>query len=949
MAFNKKLLTIVFGAIFLLSSVTIAIHSSRESSPTADVTFKSEAVKSTSSSVLNLVIIWHQHQPSYQDPSTKVYEQPWVFMHGINSYPYMADVLKDFPDINVTINLTPSLIKQLDDYVTGRAYDRRLELYKMDESAMSYENKSIVMQYFFDINSQFKQPGTWYAHLQEKANSYTTLKEKVDAFTDQDFRDLKVLFLASWINPRYTSLSQSPVVNITLEHNKEGIGGYSKTDKLNIYNYAESIIKHVFKFHDQAENAGQLEIMTTPFYHPILPLLIDLNSARLADAGNAQLPLPEQNTLWTEDALAQIQKGRNLTIAHFGDEPLVARGMWPSEEAVSPQIIPLVNQSDINWFVTDATVLQKGLGVSKLTPEQWYQPYQVSQDGNTSAVFYRDQDLSNEISFNLAGLDPNDAAQSLVDKLHTIQQDWTGSKDPVVTIALDGENAWENYQYDVNGDGYIDYTGNLFREDFYRKLEQAQDAGWLQTTTPSQYLKDHPVSSLSSVPLKVGSWAGDLTTWIGEPDENQAWDWLITTRKDLVAYGNAHPTENLSDAWEALYAAEGSDWFWWYGTDQNSGHDELFDWGFKTILRSVYHDIHWTDQQILDAYPILFLQQKAGINAKIETKTLPTIDGVLTSPKEWLPSAAYYNDSLTKETDGVINGLYLVVDEGLQDLHFRVDLNTSKQLSDYSLEFYFSKPNPKNIALFPLYSDKTNTANIIGFPLSNALAVNLSDPTVMSVYRVDSNSDWVLNSTTVTTIKFVDFLEFSVPLSVIEYVKGDLSLISVIATKNNVLENVDIAPEDGPWSFMIPFGGVDMTEVFTMNDPAYDEHGVYPTNPEMHPDYNTSKTGLMDILRFRVGYSNGMVHFEFKFRELFNPWNGPAGYSHPLMQVYIDKVAGSGSTECDQNGHFTISADHAWDVMVRSDGWLRYVLWPNGTQSSGVTSSSDSVDKIIYF
>jgi hypothetical protein len=156
-------------------------------------------------------------------------------------------------------------------------------------------------------------------------------------------------------------------------------------------------------------------------------------------------------------------------------------------------------------------------------------------------------------------------------------------------------------------------------------------------------------------------------------------------------------------------------------------------------------------------------------------------------------------------------------------------------------------------------------------------------------------------------------------------------------------------PQDGPWRLTIPFGGVTMTEVFAIDDPEGDERGIYPTNPQMHPDGNLTRQGFMDILRFRVGYDAEWTIFEFKFKELENVWNSPVGYSHPLMQVYIDKdrTPGSGSTLCDQNGHFSINSENAWELLVRSDGFDRYILWENGTQTSGMQSFSDAVDKII--
>ncbi|MHA2294689.1 MAG: glucodextranase DOMON-like domain-containing protein [Candidatus Hodarchaeales archaeon] len=942
MRFQKITLSILI--LVTLTTISPILSNATDDSLRTEIISRSQA-----DPVLNLIIIWHQHQPSYQDPETKIYEQPWVFMHGTNSYPYMADVLNDYPDINVTINLTPSLLKQLDDYISRSAWDRRLELIKMDESSMSYENKSVVLQYFFDINSQFRQNGSRYNELSERRNQYSTLGAAVNGFTDQEYLDLKILFLSHWINPRYTTLEKYPVVNITLENDVAG-NHYSSTDKNNILNYAYTLVDSALTFHDSLQDQGRLEIMTTPFYHPILPLLINLSSARETDPGNANLPLPTNNTGWSDDALAQIQKGRNFTNDHFGEYP---NGMWPSEQAVSPDIIPLVNQSGMNWIVTDYNILEKGLGVSTLTPEQWYKPYRVTKDGKSIVVFYRNQELSDEVGFNYGGLPPDTASTNLVNYLKNIRDSWTGTDDPVFTVALDGENAWEHYQYDLDGDGKTEYTANMFREMMYAKIEQAQDDGWLKTITPSQYLSEHPVETLDEVPLKTGSWAGDLTVWIGEDDENLAWDRLITAREYLVSYQAAHPIENLSDAWESLYAAEGSDWFWWYGTDRDSSHDELFDWAFKLNLRSVYKGIGWTDEQIINEFPELFLQLKPVTQGPFKGKEKPTIDGQLTTATEW-SNGAHYNDTGHDDIVDFIGNIYASVDDDLDDIYLRIDTTSSfpvASLSGYSLGIYFFDPSADYATIFPRFADTTNQSHVLGFELATELRIDFNDLSKVSIYKVNSSRKWNLTAESLTDIAVSDFVELTVPLTAINAKKGDNVLISFVATDEGKSENIDVTPQDGPWLLGIPFGGVTMTEIFSMNDPAEDEHGIYPTNPQMHPDGDVTKQGLMDILRFRIGYDSDNVIFEFKFAAMTNVWNSPAGYSHPLMQVYIDKdnVKGSGSTECDQNGHFSIEEEHAWEVMVRADGWLQYIYWPNGTETSGVTTLADAIDKIIVY
>jgi len=244
--------------------------------------------------------------------------------------------------------------------------------------------------------------------------------------------------------------------------------------------------------------------------------------------------------------------------------------------------------------------------------------------------------------------------------------------------------------------------------------------------------------------------------------------------------------------------------------------------------------------------------------------------------------------------------------------------------------------------------------------MGTEIRIDLDNPTLAPVYIVNSTNEWVVSPYTVSSVVMGDFLEIKIPLSILNTTRGSSILMSAIAMDDLSQSNIDLSPPGGPWRISIPFGGVSMTEIYAVNDPSEDEHGIYPTNPEMHPYGDPSIDGLMDILRFRIGYNlageNGAtsdtIYFEFKFKELYNPWNGPAGYSHPLMQVYIDqdRISGSGITECDQNAQFLVSEANAWEYMVRSDGWDKWILLPNGTQlTGGMDSNADSVDRVLFY
>ena len=861
----------------------------------------------------------------------------------------MPAVLKQYPDINVTINLTPSLLRQWKDYVSGAAFDRRVEVAKMDEASMSYENKSLVISYFFDINPQFVTGR--YKYLQDKAAQYSTLEEKIAAFSNGDILDLKVMFFLRWINPYFiyntTDTTISPVLK-TLLQNLDGLIDsadpsqpiFTSSDRDNVLTAVFTIAQQVVPLHKELRDAGRLEITTTPFYHPILPLLVNLSSARETDPGNADLPLPKKQTGWTEDAQAQINKGVQFYTELFGSAP---NGMWPSEEAVSDDIIPLVDNAGLNWMVTDEGVLRRGLGVTETTYSQLYQMYRVEKNGSSIAVLFRDPELSNLIGFTYSGMNPEDAATDFVNRLKARYNSLASAeqKDYIITVALDGENAWEHYSYDIDGDGKNEYTGNLFRELLYRKLTEAQNAGWLKTITPSQYIATHAINSLPLVDLATGSWAWDLNTWIGEPDENVAWDRLITARETLVAAENAGPIKNSTAAWEAIYAAEGSDWFWWYGTDQNSGRDELFDWGFKTLLRNVYENIGWTRDQILAEHPELFLKQKPLYSASFADRMTATIDGSA-GTNEW-DNAISYND--TETTDLGMKFAYIGIDQDTTKLLFRIDFDeaaSAKTGSDDFVAVYFNNPRADTGEIFPLGVTKGDLSQTLGFELGYA-AVYYFNTSSLVFYSFDPSAGVWDTGTAMNESKAVgNVLEFELSLSRLNYVSGDFFLTAI--TYVPASGGIDVAPQDGPFSIQVPLSGVDFNVIFEMDDPEGDEYGIYPTDESFSPG-----SGLFDILHFAIGTKDDQLVVSIKFKELTNPWNSPRGFSHPLIHVYFDKdrVDGSGSTKSMENANVDIDSRFAWEAMIKIDGWEAFGAYANETEFQGVDGIGDALEKTI--
>ena len=279
-------------------------------------------------------------------------------------------------------------------------------------------------------------------------------------------------------------------------------------------------------------------------------------------------------------------------------------GMWPGEGSVCEEMIPLLSQNHFLWFATGDGVLAnstpKGQPVNRM--------YRVDSDtvmgqseGAVAAVF-REAYLSDLIGFRYKTWN----AKTAVDDFLSRVMDYAphaGEQNRLLTVILDGENAWEWYTQEYDGHGFI--------VELYRRLTRLQKEGTVITVTPSEYILGNamrnipanPVDQMVELePLWPGSWInGNYDTWIGEDEENRAWEDLRRTRNDLESTGCRAPDYTVRDkhvsrargnelkAWESMYAAEGSDWFWWFGVDQTAGEgDEQFERGFLTHLRNVY-------------------------------------------------------------------------------------------------------------------------------------------------------------------------------------------------------------------------------------------------------------------------------------------------------------------------------------------------------------------------
>ncbi len=634
---------------------------------------------------LSIAFVWHMHQPYYKDDLTGAYILPWVRMHGIKDYYDMPALLADFPAVHQTFNLVPSLLRQIRDYVENNATDKFLELTLKSAADLDHVEKLFLLKNSFMANwdTMIRPYPSYWILLDRRGTSVSPqdLENATRYFTTQDYRDLQVWFNLAWFDPLFKQ--GDPLVKGLIEKGSN----FTEEEKRLLVAKQREVLGLIIPEYRRLAAEGRIELTTTPFYHPILPLLVDTDLARVA---TPDIALPENRFRHPEDAKVQIERAVAYHERLFGSRP---RGMWPSEGSVAEEIIPLLSDAGIGWIGTDEGVLARSLGVPierdfggvMKNPELLYRPYLAGKGDRTVSMVFRDHTLSDLVGFVYSKWDHKNAVNDLVDRLHRIRKG-IGNRSHLVSIILDGENAWEYYRND----------GRDFFLYLYERLSSEQA---FRCVTVDEYLRQHPAQERIER-LHAGSWIyANFRIWIGHEEDNRAWDLLGRTRDDLVRYaGNGGDPGAVEKAWEEIYIAEGSDWCWWYGDDHFSENDAEFDLLFRTHLMNVYRIIGRDVPDELRV-PILREDREARPTVQLTSLISPTIDGEITNYFEWL-SAGFYDvargGGAMHRGESIISHIYYGFD--LRNLFVRLD--PARSLQDGKVEelaFYVNFLAPKGL------------------------------------------------------------------------------------------------------------------------------------------------------------------------------------------------------------------------------------------------------------
>jgi len=534
---------------------------------------------------VDLVFLWHMHQPDYRDYSSGDFVLPWTYLHAIKDYTDMAYHLERHPKVRAVVNFVPILLDQLEDYAdqfaTGKLRDPLLRLLVHEDSCeLTTSQRQLALDACFRSNhTKMISPYPAYKRLLEL---FTRLQADgeiaLSYLSGQYVADLLAWYHLAWCGE---SIRREHKLVARLMSKAEG---FNYEDRKQLLDLIGELIGGIIPRYRKLAESGQIELSATPHYHPLAPLLIDFASAK-ESMPDAPLPESPHYPKGRMRVKAHIQLARKSHRERFGAEP---QGMWPAEGSISTETLEVFASEGCNWVASGEGVLVNSLTHSKQAipaREQYlYRPYRLEDKAKGLTCFFRDDRLSDLIGFEYSRWHGKDAAANFIDQIEAIAAQAPEDETPLVSVILDGENAWE----------YYPYNGFYFLDELYAAFEIHTD---IHTTTYSEYLKAVESrtggAKIHSLPgIVAGSWVyGDFSTWIGSKDKNRAWDLLCVAKQSfdmVMSSGRLNPAETEA-AEKQLFSCESSDWFWWFG-DYNPSHSVAsFDRLFRHNLSELYH------------------------------------------------------------------------------------------------------------------------------------------------------------------------------------------------------------------------------------------------------------------------------------------------------------------------------------------------------------------------
>ena len=551
--------------------------------------------------VVDLIFLWHHHQPDYRSPRERRSVLPWVRLHATKDYLDMALRLARFPRVRATFNFVPSLLDQLDDVALGRG-DELFELLARPIASLDAAERAAIARRCALVPPWAREKWNDLGALIARASR----RGAASAAADRDLLALEIAFLIAWIDPVFHG---DPAVAGALGRR----GAPSESDRDALLALHRRLTAEVVPAYRALAERGQIELAASAYFHPILPLLIDPRSLMRA---RPDLHVPAAANPAPEDAARQVERALERHAQAFGERP---GGMWPPEGSVSPETAECLSRAGVTWIASDEGVLWHSLAAIDRRRELLYRPWRVPTPAGEIAMLFRDHELSDRIGFVYHHWRPETAADDFLARVRRIAREHGQERRLAITVILDGENCWEHYPED----------GGPFLDALYERLQAADD---IHTTTPGELLaRAAPRDEIAR--LHSGSWIdADFHIWMGHAEKNRAWDYLGRTRLALVEAG-ATPASH-PEAWNHLDAAAGSDWFWWFGDDHFTPDKAVFDRLFREHLQGAWSAIGREAPLWLESAVARALDDREHARRPIGILR-PVLDGERTNFYEW--------------------------------------------------------------------------------------------------------------------------------------------------------------------------------------------------------------------------------------------------------------------------------------------------------------------------
>lgn len=707
------------------------------------------------SSVKNLSIAfcWHMHQPVYQMNYESDYLLPWVRLHTVKHYFPMLMELNRFKDLKLNINIVPTLLDSIIDY-SSSATDICSRLTMLDTRTLRPDDKEFILNNFFDSDySSMILPYDEYNRLYQKR---FTENCGIDDFTPQEYSDLLALFNLVWIDD--SLYEKFPDVEKLLKKGK----GFSLKERKKIIDIYKKIMKMFVPACKRFLKQKRLEIMASPFYHPIMPIMTNIKEIG-KDMPSFDSSLCDLDM--SDSAREQMTDAKNHLEKVFG---IKIKGSWLPEMGLSKDVLKLLNDLKIDWTMSDESVLEKSAHISferdcsghLEDPYKLMKPYKY-QD---VSIIFRDSLIPDMINYEYANQTSDEASKDLYDRIKVIQDKLKNSPDEhhLLTIALDCENCW-NY-YSENGRNFLEKVYSLIEND--ESLETVLVSDYLENDKHKNELDD----------FYSGTWKNqDFQMWIGEPVKNLAWSYVKNVKKDMDKFITQNKKGiNPALAKKELYLCQGSDWFWWYGEPNNSGQDHLFDFLFREHLKSVYRFLNEDYPKYLDVPLISTIVTE---NIENDVPLTPLMNGLINDITWDMAHSVNVPEGPELQGQKIFERICYCADR--DKFYIRLYLSEQTQNTNpflHQMYIYFKNPQrDQYLSSVRLICKNENVSPVMKEKFHNELRISMMDKKLypLRFTRAIDNNLWTMNETDRINVIFKEVVDIAIPFEELDVRIGE--------------------------------------------------------------------------------------------------------------------------------------------------------------------------------